>query len=86
MFFRGTTYAFPISLWVPQEYPNVGPVGFVTPTKDMAVRPGQYVSGEGRIYHPYLAGWRDDVSCVCKDSCTGSLIKPKLYNSIGDSG
>lgn len=60
--FRGTTYAFPISVWVPQEYPNVGPIGFVTPTKDMAVRPGQYVSGEGRIYHPYLAGWRDDRS------------------------
>lgn len=60
--FRGTTYAFPISVWVPQEYPNVEPVGFVTPTKDMAVRPGQYVSGEGRIYHPYLAGWRDDSS------------------------
>lgn len=28
----------------------------------MAVRPGQYVSGEGRVYHPYLAGWREDVS------------------------
>ncbi|MCJ1483177.1 hypothetical protein MMC06_003344 [Schaereria dolodes] len=24
----------------------------------MAVRPGQHVSGEGRIYHPYLACWR----------------------------
>jgi hypothetical protein len=34
---------------------------FVTPTKDMAVRAGQYVSGEGRIYHPYLASWRPDV-------------------------
>ncbi len=40
----------------------MGPIGFVTPTKNMAVRPGQYLSGEGRIYHPYLAGWRDDVS------------------------
>ena len=37
-------------------------MSFVTPTKDMVVRPGQYVSGEGRIYHPYLAGWRGDVS------------------------
>ena len=46
----------------------MGPVGFVTPTKDMSVRPGQYVSGEGRIYHPYLAGWRDDVSCLSKNS------------------
>ena len=35
---------------------------FVIPTKSMAIRPGQYVSGEGRVYHPYLAEWRDDVS------------------------
>ena len=24
------------------------------------------MSGEGRIYHPYLAGWRDDVSYLCE--------------------
>jgi ESCRT-I complex subunit TSG101 len=23
----------------------------------MLVRPGQHVSGDGRIYHPYLAQW-----------------------------
>lgn len=60
--FRGTTYAFPISIWIPREYPHVAPMNFVTPTKDMVVRPGQHVSGEGRIYHPYLAGWREEVS------------------------
>ena len=53
---------FPISIWMPQEYPRETPMVFVTPTKTMAIRPGQYVSGEGRVYHPYLAGWRDDVS------------------------
>ena len=37
-------------------------MAFATPTANMAVRAGQYVSGEGRIYHPYLAGWREDVS------------------------
>ncbi|KAL9595885.1 MAG: hypothetical protein Q9179_004811 [Wetmoreana sp. 5 TL-2023] len=26
----------------------------------MVVRAGQYVSVEGRVYHPYLAGWRED--------------------------
>ncbi|KAI4133205.1 MAG: hypothetical protein LQ347_002255 [Umbilicaria vellea] len=30
----------------------------------MAVRPGQYVSGEGRVYHPCLASWRDDRSSI----------------------
>jgi len=47
---------------MPQDYPVAGPIGFVTPTKDMVVRPGQYVSGEGKVYHPYLASWRADVS------------------------
>ncbi|KAI4235875.1 MAG: hypothetical protein L6R40_006339 [Gallowayella cf. fulva] len=58
--FRGSTYMFPVSLWVPQEYPRTAPIIFVTPTKTMAVRAGQYVSVEGRVYHPYLAAWRDD--------------------------
>ncbi|KAI4211119.1 MAG: hypothetical protein LQ351_006127, partial [Letrouitia transgressa] len=44
--FRGTTYMFPISSWVPHEYPRTVPITFVTPTKNMAVRPGQYISGE----------------------------------------
>lgn len=30
---------------------------YVTPTRDLAVRPGQHVSVEGRIYHPYLVAW-----------------------------
>ena len=37
-------------------------MAFATPTSTMVLRAGQYVSGEGRIYHPYLAGWREDVS------------------------
>ncbi|KAL9100324.1 MAG: hypothetical protein Q9163_004287 [Psora crenata] len=55
--FRGNSYGFPISLWIPREYPSTPPSSFVTPTKGMAIRPGQHVSADGRIYHPYLAGW-----------------------------
>ncbi|MCJ1341963.1 hypothetical protein MMC31_000141 [Peltigera leucophlebia] len=62
--FRGTTYMFPLSIWIPHEYPRAVPIQFVTPTRNMAVRPGQYISGEGRIYHPYLAGWREDRSTI----------------------
>ncbi|MCJ1383378.1 hypothetical protein MMC17_006491 [Xylographa soralifera] len=60
VFFRGAAYSFPISLWVPYNYPFEGPMAYVMPTKDMTVRPSQYVSDEGRIYHPYLAGWQPD--------------------------
>ena len=62
--FRGNTYRFPISLWVPHSYPYDAPIAYVAPTDDMVIRPGQYVGGDGKIYHPYLAQWRDawDVS------------------------
>lgn len=34
----------------------------------MLVRPGQHVSGDGRVYHPYLAQWAKywDVSIACR--------------------
>ena len=32
---------------------------YVTPTEDMIIRPGQHVAGDGRIYHPYLAHWKE---------------------------
>ncbi|CAO2651765.1 Nn.00g000480.m01.CDS01 [Neocucurbitaria sp. VM-36] len=55
--FRGQTYGFPVAIWVPYAYPRESPIVYVTPSKDMFVRPGQHVSGDGRVYHPYLAQW-----------------------------
>ncbi|KAL6247591.1 Suppressor protein stp22 of temperature-sensitive alpha-factor receptor and arginine permease [Rhinocladiella similis] len=55
--FRGNVYRFPVSLWVPHTYPYEPPMCYVTPTDDMAIRPGQYVGGDGKVYHPYLAHW-----------------------------
>ncbi|KAJ0166481.1 Tumor susceptibility -like protein, partial [Colletotrichum tanaceti] len=55
--FRGTTYRFPISIWVPHAYPQEAPLVYVTPTETMMVRPGQHVDPQGQIYHPYLVGW-----------------------------
>ncbi|KAI1432683.1 UEV domain-containing protein [Xylaria sp. CBS 124048] len=57
--FRGTTYRFPISIWVPHSYPREPPLAYVTPTETMMVRPGQHVDPQGRIYHPYLVGWAE---------------------------
>ncbi|EXJ54816.1 hypothetical protein A1O7_10157 [Cladophialophora yegresii CBS 114405] len=57
--FRGNTYRFPVTLWVPHAYPYEPPMCYVTPTDDMVIRPGQHVGGDGRIYHPYLAHWRE---------------------------
>ncbi|KAF2643723.1 UEV-domain-containing protein [Massarina eburnea CBS 473.64] len=55
--FREQTYGFPISIWMPHNYPREPPIVYVTPSQDMLIRPGQHVSGDGRVYHPYLAQW-----------------------------
>ncbi|KAH6625195.1 UEV domain-containing protein [Boeremia exigua] len=55
--FRGATYGFPVAVWVPYAYPRESPIVYIKPDKDMLVRPGQHVSGDGRVYHPYLAQW-----------------------------
>ncbi|OAQ64006.1 tumor susceptibility protein [Pochonia chlamydosporia 170] len=55
--FRGNTYRFPISIWVPHAYPREPPLVYVTPTETMMVRPGQHVDPQGQVYHPYLVGW-----------------------------
>ncbi|CAI7654961.1 unnamed protein product [Penicillium bialowiezense] len=62
--FRGTTYRFPIALWIPNTYPREPPIAYVTPTQDMTVRVGQHVTLEGQVYHHYLAHWAEawDVS------------------------
>jgi ESCRT-I complex subunit TSG101 len=62
--FRGTTYRFPIELWAPHAYPLEAPLVYVRPAEGMVVRPGQHVDQQGKIYHPYLAGWAEfwDVS------------------------
>lgn len=68
MSFRGTVYRYPVALWIPHAYPSEPPIVYVTPAKDMVVRPGQHVAGDGRVYHPYLAQWGRywDVSEVLK--------------------
>ncbi|RAK72838.1 putative endosomal sorting complex protein TSG101 [Aspergillus fijiensis CBS 313.89] len=57
--FRGTVYRFPVTLWIPNTYPREPPMVYVTPTQDMAVRVGQHVTLEGRVYHHYLAHWAE---------------------------
>ncbi|KAL4944281.1 UEV domain-containing protein [Aspergillus oleicola] len=55
--YRGTVYKFPVALWIPNTYPREPPIVYVRPTQDMAVRVGQHVTLEGRVYHHYLAHW-----------------------------
>ncbi|KAF4592206.1 tumor susceptibility protein [Ophiocordyceps camponoti-floridani] len=73
--FRGSTYRFPLSIWVPHAYPREPPLVYVTPTQSMVVRPGQHVDPQGQVYHPYLVRWSEfwdkstleDFLCVLTD-------------------
>lgn len=84
MTFRGNTYRFPISLWVPHSYPYDAPIAYVTPTNDMLIRPGQYVGGDGKIYHPYLAHWRDawEVSLTMPSWIHVIIMRAKRLSSL----
>lgn len=62
--FRGATYNIPLTIWLPHTYPRQPPMAFVTPAKDMLIRPGNHVDPSGRCYHPYLANWVN-----CSDVC-----------------
>lgn len=64
--FRGTTYRFPIALWIPNTYPREPPIAYVTPTQEMTILVGQHVTLEGQVYHHYLAHWAEawDVSAL----------------------
>ncbi|KAF8472074.1 UEV domain-containing protein [Kalaharituber pfeilii] len=55
--FRGAVYNIPVLLWIPYQYPLQPPITFVNPSRDMLIRPGNHVDGNGRCYHPYLSGW-----------------------------
>lgn len=55
--FRGAVYRFPVQIWIPHAYPHEAPIVYVIPGKDMAIRPGQHVGVDGRVYHPYLRDW-----------------------------
>ncbi|CUS09235.1 unnamed protein product [Tuber aestivum] len=55
--FRGASYNIPLTIWLPHTYPRQPPMAFVTPAKDMLIRPGNHVDPSGRCYHPYLANW-----------------------------
>lgn len=79
--FRGTTYRFPVSLWIPHAYPREPPLVYVTPTETMVVRPGQHVDPQGQVYHPYLVGWGDFWD-VCWDVVLGVARAPWLTSGV----
>ncbi len=78
IFYKSRQYNIPINIWLVEKYPTHPPTCYVTPTKEMRVKPGhRHVDAMGLVYLPYLNQWNSQssnlaelvraraISCVC---------------------
>lgn len=58
MFYKDVKYNIPVTIWLVEAFPRVAPVVFVTPTRDMIIKPQhRYVDASGTVTVPYLQQW-----------------------------
>lgn len=56
--FAGSPYNIPASIWLLESYPRLPPAVFLSPTRDMVVKPHHpYVDRSGSVDVPYLRSW-----------------------------
>ncbi|WOK92849.1 hypothetical protein Cni_G01541 [Canna indica] len=59
--YRGATYNLPVAIWLLEPYPRSPPAVFLTPTRDMVVKPGHPLVDPSGLLRatavPYLATW-----------------------------
>ena len=58
MYFRGSTYNIPITIWILDTHPHKAPLVNVCPTDDMQIWVGcRHVDRTGKVNLPYLSDW-----------------------------
>ncbi|KAH9560325.1 hypothetical protein CY35_06G099700 [Sphagnum magellanicum] len=58
MCYQDVMYNIPITMWLLESYPRNCPLVFVTPTRDMIIKPRHpYVNPSGMVSAPYLQAW-----------------------------
>lgn len=63
IFYKSRQYNIPITIWLVEQYPALPPTCYVTPTKDMRIKPGhRHVDAMGLVYLPYLNQWNTNSS------------------------
>ncbi|KAJ3672339.1 hypothetical protein LUZ60_007060 [Juncus effusus] len=56
--FSGVVYNIPAVVWLPEAYPRSPPVVYLSPTRDMVVKPNHpHVDRSGLVHVPYLRSW-----------------------------
>ncbi|CAI5449137.1 unnamed protein product [Caenorhabditis angaria] len=58
VYYKGSCYNIPVSIFLWQTHPYYAPICFVNPTATMVIKESEHVNKEGRIYLPYLNEWR----------------------------
>eukprot|EP00824_Muranothrix_gubernata_P003287 TRINITY_DN1402_c0_g1_i1.p1 TRINITY_DN1402_c0_g1~~TRINITY_DN1402_c0_g1_i1.p1 ORF type:complete len:396 (+),score=62.35 TRINITY_DN1402_c0_g1_i1:125-1312(+) len=63
MHFGGRQYNIPVNIWVLEDYPVAPPMCYVTPTRDMTIKPRhRHVDSSGLVFLPYLNQWNAQTS------------------------
>jgi ESCRT-I complex subunit TSG101 len=58
MYYQDVKYNIPITMWLLETYPRQPPLVFVTPTRDMIIKPRHpNVDASGTVNSPYLQNW-----------------------------
>ncbi|MQL93347.1 hypothetical protein Taro_025996 [Colocasia esculenta] len=56
--YAGVVYNIPAVMWLLESYPRSAPSVFLTPTRDMIIKPGHpHVDRSGHVSVPYLRNW-----------------------------
>ena len=51
-------YNIPVALWLPERYPDTGPILYVVPTPDMVIKPRHtFVDASGVVHTPSVVHW-----------------------------
>lgn len=81
---QGAKYNIPVSLWLPETYPNVPPIMYVVPTPDMIIKPRHaFVDASGIVNTPYLRNWQQPHSTLmimCNDISIQFGQDPPLFS------
>lgn len=84
MYYQGVKYNIPVSLWLPDRYPNVPPIMYVVPTPDMIIKPRHaFVDASGVVSSAYLRNWSQPHSTLmimCNDVSIQFGQDPPLFS------
>lgn len=90
MYYQDVKYNIPITMWLLETYPRQPPLVFVTPTRDMIIKPRHAnVDASGMVNSPYIQHWVFPRSNLVELVQSLSLLfgqDPPLYSRPASSG